>query len=257
MHPRRLYAHRGASAERPENTLPAFELAVELGVDALEMDVQVTRDGALIVAHDDTCARTTGANLRWDQLDLDTARGLDVGWAVVAADGSRPFAGTGIGVPTFAEVLDAFPAIPINVDLKGERAIDAMLALLDHHGAAGRVTLASFQTRTAVALRRRGYSGPTALSQGEVAALAALPAIAWRQLPYTGTAAQLPTRHGPLRFDRAAFIAKCHHLGLRIDFWTIDDPAEAARLLALGADGIMTNDPRALRPVIAATRHAA
>ena len=60
MHPRRLYAHRGASAERPENTMPAFERAVEIGVDALEMDVHVTRDGHLIVAHDDSAAQQRG-----------------------------------------------------------------------------------------------------------------------------------------------------------------------------------------------------
>jgi len=81
-----------------------------------------------------------------------------------------------------------------------------------------------------------------------VASLFALPAVVWRQLPATGTAAQIPTHAGPLRFDRSAFIAKCHLLGLRVDFWTIDDREEAARLLALGADGIMTNDPAAIRP---------
>jgi glycerophosphoryl diester phosphodiesterase len=147
-------------------------------------------------------------------------------------------------------VLDAFPTMQINVDLKGERAVGAMLELLEARGAADRVTLASFHTRTAIAVRRRGYAGPTALSQGEVAMLLSLPAVLWRQLPYTGTAAQVPTHRGPLRFDRPAFIAKCHSLGLRVDFWTIDDPDEAERLLALGADGIMTNDPQKLRSVV-------
>jgi glycerophosphoryl diester phosphodiesterase len=71
----------------------------------------------------------------------------------------------------------------------------------------------------------------------------------WRQLPFTGTAAQVPTRSGRIRFDRPAFIAKCHSIGLRVDFWTIDSRTEAARLLELGADGIITNDPRALRPL--------
>ena len=73
----------------------------------------------------------------------------------------------------------------------------------------------------------------------------------WRQLPFTGTAAQLPEAAGPMRFDRVAFIAKCHAIGLRIDFWVIDDVAEARRLLDLGADGIMTNDPAAIRPAFA------
>jgi len=249
MHARRLYAHRGASAERPENTLPAFQRAVEIGVDALEMDVHVTRDNHLIVAHDPTASRTTGAQLAWADLDLADVRRLDAGWGFVAEDGTRPFAGKAIGVPTFAEVLDAFPAMRINVDLKGDRAVGLMLDLIRQKRAEDRVTLASFQLGTLVALRRRGYGGETALSQGEVASLLGLPAMLWRQLPFTGTAAQVPMNAGRIRFDRATFIAKCHSIGLRVDFWTIDERDQAARLLELGADGIITNDPRLLRPL--------
>jgi glycerophosphoryl diester phosphodiesterase len=249
MHARRLYAHRGASAERPENTMAAFQRAVEIGVDALEMDVHVTRDNHLIVAHDPTALRTAGAPLAWADLDLADVRRLDAGWGFVTEDGTRPFAGKAVGVPTFAEVLDAFPAMRINVDLKGDRAVGLMLDLIRDTRADDRVTLASFQLGTLVAIRRRGYGGETALSQGEVASLLGLPAMLWRQLPFTGTAAQVPVNAGRIRFDRATFIAKCHSIGLRVDFWTVDDPEQAARLLALGADGIITNDPRAIRPV--------
>jgi len=247
-HERRLYAHRGAAAERPENTMAAFERAVEIGVDALEMDVHLTRDDQLIVAHDDTAARMTGAQLAWRAIDLAETRRLDAGWGFVAPDGTRPFAGRSITVPAFADVLDAFPGMRINVDLKAERAVAIMLELIRQKRADDRVTLASFKLRTLVEARRRGYGGETALSQGEVAALLGLPAVVWRQLPFTGTAAQVPVRAGRLRFDRAAFIAKCHVIGLRVDFWTVDDRDEAARLLALGADGIITNDPAAIRP---------
>jgi glycerophosphoryl diester phosphodiesterase len=249
MHQRRLYAHRGASAERPENTMPAFTRAVEIGVDALEMDVHLTRDGHLVVAHDDTAARMTGAPAAWTELDLADVRRLDAGWGFVARDGTRPFAGKAVTIPTFEEVLDAFPDMRINVDLKGDRAVDLMLDLVRRKHAEDRVTLASFQLRTLVQIRRHGYGGETALSQGEVATLLGLPAMLWRQLPFTGNAAQVPLRAGRIHFDRAAFIAKCHSIGLRVDFWTVDDRDEAARLLALGADGIITNDPGALRPV--------
>jgi glycerophosphoryl diester phosphodiesterase len=249
MHPRRLYAHRGASAECPENTLPAFQRAVDIGVDALEMDVHVTRDAHLVVVHDDTCMRTTGARMAWADLDLADAQRLDAGWGFIARDGSRPFAGHGIGVPTFEEVLVTYPRVHVNVDIKGDRAVELMLALLERLGAAERVTVASFQLRTLVEVRRRGYAGETALSQAEVASLLSLPGLVWRQLPWTGDAAQVPTKQGPLRFDRAPFIAKCHSVGLRVDFWVVDDRAEAARLLELGADGIMTNDPAAIAPL--------
>lgn len=252
MHPRRLYAHRGASLERPENTLEAFARAVEIGVDGLELDVRVTRDGHVVVVHDESAFRMTGVAVRWSELDLVDAQRLDVGWGFVAPDGSRPFAGQGIHVPTFAAVLDAFPSVILNADLKQDpRAIDPMIELVHSRDAQDRVILASFQTRIAVALRRKGYRGATALSQGEVATLLSLPALLWRQLPFTGTAAQVPVSQGPLRFDRTPFIAKCHSLGLRVDFWTIDSVEEAERLLALGADGIMTNDPAPMRKLFA------
>ena len=250
MHERRLYAHRGASAERPENTMAAFERAVELGVDGLEMDVHVTRDGHVIVVHDDTARRMTAAAAPWIALDLADVRGLDAGWGFVAPDGTRPFAGCGIRVPTLEEVIDAFPRVRLNVDIKrGARALAATLELVRGMKVEDRVTLASFHLGTLVGLRRRGYGGETGLSRGEIASLLSLPALLWRQLPFTGTAAQVPIGQGAIRFDRAPFVAKCHSLGLRVDFWTIDDPATAERLLALGADGIMTNDPAALRPL--------
>ena len=247
MHSRRLYAHRGASAERPENTMVAFQRAIEIGVDALELDVHLTRDGHFVVVHDDTALRTCGAQVAWNALDLADAQRLDAGWGFVASDGSRPFAGKGIAPPTFESVLVEFPRVHLNVDLKGEDAVIRMLELLRAHKAEERVTLASFQTATMIAVRRRGFGGETGLSQGEVATLLALPAVLWRQLPFTGTAAQIPTHQGPLRFDRTTFIAKCHAAGLRVDFWTIDDVEEARRLIGLGADGIMTNDPAALK----------
>jgi glycerophosphoryl diester phosphodiesterase len=246
-----LYAHRGASAERPENTMPAFERAIEVGVDAIETDVHLTRDGHLIVSHDETAARMTGSRLTWAEITLADVRRLDAGWGFVAPDGTRPFAGKGVTIPTLEDVLVAFPTAHLNVDLKEPRAIGPMLELVRKHRAEDRVTLASFHTSTALAVRRRGYAGETALSQGEVATLLGLPALLWRQLPFTGTAAQVPTKQGPVHFDRAAFIAKCHAIGLRVDFWVIDQPSEAQRLLELGADGIMTNDPAAIRPVFA------
>lgn len=246
MHPRRLYAHRGASSEAPENTLVAFERAVELGVDALELDVHLTKDDQVIVAHDATALRTCGVPLAWRDLTFAEVAQLDAGWGFVGADGTRPFAGRGIGVPRFAELLATWPALHLNVDLKDPRVATFAVDLIAGASSEERVTLASFELGTLVGVRRRGYRGPTALTAAEIASVSTIPALLWRQLPFTGGAAQVPTKQGPFVFDRAAFIAKCHAIGLRVDFWTIDDPAECARLLALGADGIMTNDPAAM-----------
>jgi glycerophosphoryl diester phosphodiesterase len=227
----------------------AFERAIEIGVDALELDVHLTRDGVFVCAHDPNASRMAGAPLAWRDLDVADTQRLDIGWGFLAADGTRPFAGRGISVPRFEEVLTTYP-IHINVDIKGDpSAVDPMLELVRKHKAEDRVTLACFSSGPIVALRRKGYGGETALSQTEVATLLAMPAVLWRQLPFTGNAAQVPIHQGPVRFDRATFTAKCHSLGLRVDYWTVDDPKQAARLLELGADGIMTNDPAALKPL--------
>lgn len=254
-HDFRLYAHRGCPAELPENTLPAFQRAVELGVDALELDVHLTRDGHVIVSHDPGGARMAGRAVLWRNLDLVEAQRLDVGAGFVAADGSRPFVGQGFRAPALEELLTSFPSTRLNIDVKQWQPpmVGPLLALLRRHRAEDRVTLASFQINTLFGIRRRGYGGETALAQGEVLGLLALPSAVIRNLPFVGVAAQLPVRAGPIRFDRPNFIAKCHALGMRIDYWTVDDPAEARRLIALGADGIMTDDPArmtaALRPV--------
>ncbi|MBK9036651.1 MAG: glycerophosphodiester phosphodiesterase [Myxococcales bacterium] len=253
-HDFRLYAHRGCPAELPENTLPAFQRAVDLGVDALELDVHLTRDGHPLVSHDPDAQRMSGRAARWTDLDLREAQALDVGHGFVAADGSRPHADRGFRAPTLDELLATFPTVRLNVDVKQwlPPMVRPLLALLRQRKAEDRVTLASFRARTLIAVRRGGYGGETALAQTEVAALLALPRRVIRALPFVGSAAQVPLRAGPVRFDRRGFIDRCHQLGLRVDFWTVDDPAEARRLIALGADGVMTDDPArmtaALRP---------
>ena len=256
-HPRILYAHRGAAAELPENTLPAFARAAELGVGAIETDAHLSRDGHVVLAHDPAGTRMSGRHLRWRDCDLAEIQAVDVGWGFQAKDGSRPFAGKGFRVPTFAEALAAFPTMRFNVDLKQAEPsmVPAMLALVRQHRAEDRVTLASFRLRTLLEVRRRGYGGETALSQPEVAALLALPERAFRQLPFVGTAAQIPAAFGRIRLDTPRVIDKCHRLGMRVDYWTINDPAEARQLLALGADGIMSDHPAALLATMAAGKH--
>jgi glycerophosphoryl diester phosphodiesterase len=254
--PRLLYAHRGAAVEFPENTLAAFRRAVEIGVDAIETDVHMTRDGHVVISHDPGAERMANVRASWRDVELAEARRFDLGWGHLAADGSRPHAGRGICVATLEEAIGEFPGMRWNVDLKqaAPSMVGPVLSLIRRLRAEDRVTLASFRWRTLLAVRRLGYGGDTALSQPEVAALLVTPDAIWRRMPFTGTAAQIPVSAGPVRLDRAAFIARCHRLGMRVDFWTINRPDDAARLLALGADGIMTDDPAAIAPVFRTLR---
>ena len=105
----RLFAHRGASGEFPENTLNAFRAGIEQGADLLELDVHATREGTIVVLHDEDVARTTSGEGLVREMSLDALRALDAGAAFVAGDGGRPHEGQGVVVPTLQEVLEAFP----------------------------------------------------------------------------------------------------------------------------------------------------
>lgn len=252
-----LYAHRGAAAERPENTLPSFRRALDLGADALEMDAHMTSDGHVVISHDPTAERMCGVRALIHESPLNRVRSWDAGWGFIDARGNRPFADQGYVIPTLRDILRELPAVPINIDLKQPKPpmIDRALQLIRDADAAGRVTLASLRLRTLLAVRARRYRGPTALTRPEVAVLIFSPRRLFRALPMTGVTAQIPTKVGPITLAGPRIIAKCHALGLRVDFWTINDPDEAAQLLELGADGIMTDDPAAIAPVFARYRN--
>jgi glycerophosphoryl diester phosphodiesterase len=116
------------------------------------------------------------------------------------------------------------------------------------HGAEDRVTLASFSARVVRRIRRLGYPGRTTLSKPEVAVLRFLP-TALARIFVSGNSAHIPVEHSGIRLDGRRFIDRCRAIGLRIDYWVVDDPEEARRLLHLGATGIMSDDPARIAPV--------
>lgn len=229
----RIYAHRGDAAYHPENTLPAFHSALEKGADALETDVRLTSDGEVVVFHDATGTRMTGQDravlaCRWEEVRC---------WRT--PDGQPP--------PLLAELLEAFPDVFVNIDVKDNLplAAERTLSVVRRAGAAHRVGLGSFHTGVARALRMAGWQGQLALTVPEVAAVRLLPGLVGRLL-VRGDAVQIPTHRAGVRLDRRRFVRRCHRLGLRVDYWTIDDPQQAVELVARGADGIVTNDPGAI-----------
>lgn len=243
-----VYAHRGASFELPENTLEAFELALALGADAIETDAHMTRDGAIVLSHDPTGARAAGVKRAIADATLAEVRTWDVGARFVPRRPGVFRGGARFAMPTLDAALDAFPEVVFNVDAKptSPGVIPALLRAIRQARAEERVRIASFSTRNLVRARRLGYPGETGLSPIEVARAMIAPRAALRWLRVRGHAAQVPRQAYGIRFARAAAIDRLHALGLRVDFWTIDDPAEAARLFAMGADGVMTDDPRTL-----------
>lgn len=243
-----LYAHRGASAELPENTIEAFLRALEVGATAIETDVHCTRDRHVVISHDPSGERAAGVRARIRDATLADVKRWDVG---LGARARRRGAAARFEVPTLEEALAALPGVPFNVDIKqhGQEAAAAVVSAVRRAGAAERVLLTSFDAATVGHVRWLGYEGPTGLGQGEVMRLLALPFEVLRRYPLKGRAAQIPLRAGPLRLDTPRLIDKAHRLRIEVHYWTINDPAEAERLLALGADAIMTDDPQRIAPV--------
>ncbi len=240
-----IFGHRGSPATHPENTLEGFRHALSVGADALELDVHVTRDGRVVVHHDDDGVRVAGVNRRVADLTWAEIAQWDLGAKFERPNRERPF--MGVRVPLLAAVLAELGGVTLNIDIKahGAHVVPAVLReIFAHRGTRGEgtVRLASFSQRTLGRVRRAGYAGPVGMGPVEVAALRFLPqALAARSVH--GDAAQVPLSQGAIRFDTAAFVQRAHRLGRVVHYWTIDSEIEAARLRDLGADGVVTNDP--------------
>jgi glycerophosphoryl diester phosphodiesterase len=236
-------AHRGASAERPENTLGAFERAVEVGAPAIEFDVRVTADGHAVVVHDASVDRTTNGSGVVRSMTLDEVRALEI----ATGDGDPEH------VPTLEEVLRfASSRAAVDVEIKNlpgepdfdperELAVEALHRALDDVGFVGPVIVSSFNPRSIAASRTMRPEVPTGLlTEYSVDAEAALTYAAAE-----GHAWVLPFL-GKVREAGEGFPSDVHRAGLLLGTWLTDDPDEALALFASGVDAVATNDPRAV-----------
>lgn len=243
---RPVIAHRGASGSAPENTLPAFELAVRQGADALELDVRLTRDGVPVVLHDATLDRTTDQQGPLGALTLAELRKADAGFRLTL-DGGRtyPFRAGAARVPTLADVLRGFPELPVLVELKEPSAQAAVRQVILEERAVERCVLASEHQAALQVFREPPFA--VAASGGEIGALyrdvllrRAPGVVQYRML-------SVPERHRGLRVPTRNFVAAARRLGCPVHVWTVNDPAVAQRLWALGVAGIVTNVPDRIR----------
>ena len=238
---RLVIGHRGNAAHAPENTLESFAQAASLGVDALELDVRLTRDGVPVVIHDPSTARTTDRGGEVAALTLYEIRRADAGaWFSPDQGASFPYRGRGLTIPTFEEVLAAFPDMPLLIEVKVAEAAIPIGAAISRANAADRCVLASMKGSAVAPLRPNFRTGASA---GEVARLLGL-------ILSGGTAATLPYDalcippwyYGlPLPVRALARVAR--PAGVVTHVWTIDDAETARSLWAGGIQGIVTNDP--------------
>jgi len=251
LEPPLLFAHRGANRERPENTLPAFELALELGADVLELDVHATRDGVFVVSHDPTGERMCGVTRAIAEASWAEVATWDAGVGFTDPGGAKRFAGAGIHPSRFEDVLDALPHAVLNVDVKdaSQRELELLLALIRARSAEPRVLLTSFLGPVIDRIRGLRYSGPIGLCRRDVFRLVFTPSAVSRRWPLAGQRAQIPTNFGPFDLAAPRLLEKCRRLGLAVDYWVVNEQNEAAHLLARGASGLISDDTRLMAQV--------
>jgi glycerophosphoryl diester phosphodiesterase len=235
-------AHRGASALAPENTIAAFERAVELGADAIEFDIHLSRDGELVVIHDDTLDRTTDGSGPVRERRLGELMRLDAGrWFGEGFAGQR--------IPSLDEVLDRFAGkVALALEIKAGSTFfpgieEKVISALRERAAIDQAAVASFDH---YALRRLKEIEPTI----RTAAL------------LVGRPVSLSALAGPAKADglalEASFVTKteveaCRASGLQLAVWVVNDPAQMRHFIRLGVDGIITDRPDLLR--LALTEH--
>ena len=257
-----FFAHRGGSLLAPENTLVAFERGLACGADALETDIQMTRDGELVCLHDETLDRTTDGSGPVAARTLDELRRLDAGYRFSADDGQTfPFREQGVTIPTVREVLARFPHTRLNIDLKEstpERE-QQLWALIREFAAAERTLVGGFLAEPTRRFRRLTQGQvATSASGAEVRAfvLAALFHATRLVLRPAYDALQVPETYGALRIVSRTTVEAAHRHGLALHVWTVDEAEAMERLLDLGVDGLMTDRPDVLAAVLAVRAEA-
>lgn len=242
-HPIR-FAHRGSRVLWPENTMPAFQGAVDLGYRYLETDVHVTRDGKVVIFHDHRLERLTdGAGRVWER-EWEELRRLDAAHHF-GAEGEFPYRGKGVGMPLLEEVVRSFPEVMLNLDLKQRGVEQAVATEVLRLGVEERVLIGSFHDAR-IRRFRRITEGRVATSAGpREVSRAVSSAVAGARVRGRADALQVPDRLASKRLLEAA-----HKGGKQVHVWTVNDPERMRQLLALGVDGIVTDRPDLLNEVL-------
>ena len=220
-----VFAHRGGAALAPENTLAAFEHGVALGADGIELDVRASRDGRIVVHHDQTLDRTTALR------------------GPVAARTVDELARA--GVPELSQVLHACSDVRVIIEIKlnepefGRRVV----AALRQAGAVDRACVGGFGRTVLHAVRSEEPALATSAAKEEVRLALYRSWIRWpvKRAAYSGY--QIPERRGATRIVTPRFIDDAHSAGLGVQVWTINDEHDARRLLGWGVDALITDRP--------------
>ena len=229
-----VWAHRGASAYAPENTLPAFELAIKMGAQGIELDVHESADGHLMVIHDETVDRTSDGHGRVVDQTLADLKRLDF------SNGKEGYAG--VRIPTLPEVYELLKptGLFINVEIKCDVVIywgiwEKLIALEREMGMQGRIFYSSFNHYVLPKIRELDPDAKIGLLYGEALI------DPWVYAGYVKADALHP--HYLAALYGPGMIEGCKKHGVAVHTWTVDDPAAICKLAEAGVEAVITNKP--------------
>ncbi|MBT4016873.1 MAG: glycerophosphodiester phosphodiesterase [Alphaproteobacteria bacterium] len=232
-------AHRGASNDQPENTMAAFESAVDLGFRYLETDVHVTRDGVLIAFHDDRLDRVTHHKGLISDLDWSEIKQARV-------DGQEP-------IPLLEDLFDHWPDLRINLDPKSDAVVAPLVKTIRDSKLIERICIGSFSGER-LNVFRESFGPDICTSMGPMDVfrlrMTSLPFPApFQQQTFSAQCVQVPLTRWGLPIIDNLFVSTAHKLGLKVHVWTINDETEMIRLLDLGVDGLISDEAKLLKSV--------
>lgn len=246
-----MIGHRGAAAFAPENTLPSFEHALDVGVDAVELDVHCTADDHVVVIHDPTLERTTDGTGRVEERTLADLRAFDAGYRFTTDGGeTHPYRGKGVSISTLDEIVEAVGDLPVVVEIKSARAGEAMGAWLQRSPHRDRILVGGFD---------RAHVAPAAaharwrcMDQQDLTGYVLSGKVGLNTLfrPRGAAAAMVPEKRSVIRVVSPGFVRRAHSDGIGVFVWTVNHPDDMRRLLDWGVDGILSDAPGRVRRVI-------
>jgi glycerophosphoryl diester phosphodiesterase/membrane-associated phospholipid phosphatase len=248
-------AHAGAQGHAPGNTLEAFEIALEMGADTLEMDLQITADDEIVAHHDGTVDRQTDGSGAVREMTLAELKELDAGYTWVDDQGSTPWRGEGTQIPTLEEIFEAFPDTFMVLEMKtdgGDAIVEALADRLRAYGREDNVIVASFSLDYVHQFRELMPGVPTNMPEDELRRMLILQRTGlyrWWRPP--GEYAQVPRFHNDMHVTTPQLIRAADRLGIDVHVWTVNDPVVMRSLLEKGVHGIITDYPDRMAEVIA------
>lgn len=252
--PVRVIGHRGGGGCAPENTVPAIRHAVQVGADAVEFDLHTTRDGHLVLLHDDDVDRVSDGSGALATMSLDEARALDAGYAFTPDRGRTfPYRGTGIRFPTLEEAMEAAGALPVVAEVKTARAAEELdRCLAEERVDPSRVLVGGFAREAVDRAARRARWRCAAEEELRPWVLLGLLRLGWLPAgrPPHVDAAMVPERRGPIHIVTRRFVRDARRHGIGVFVWTVNEPGDMRRLLFLGVDGLISDFPGRARRIV-------